>query len=216
MPAIIKGRRRDQNTHRFALLKEKKIMKRRVREHRPLWMCQQTTNALKMDKWTVSKAVSCRDTGFTSEARSLSQRPHMNFHDCVISVHTSLDPPAYVATLLFSDRQGRCYSSPYSEGGKKNYTANTVLICIFRIIHKPQTLRSCDLYLHKESGPGKRSPCPGCVGVPECRLLELQTRILRQPMYFLYSSTKCVNFKTVMLSPSISFSVPTSFFSSLF
>lgn len=36
----------------------------------------------------------------------------------------------------------------------------------FRIIHHPKTPRSCDPYLHKESGPGKRSPCPGCVSVP--------------------------------------------------
>lgn len=92
------------------------------------------------------------------------------------------------------------------------YCANSLLICIFRIIHHPKTLRSCDLYLHKESGPGKRSPCPGCVGVPECCLLWLSTRILRPPMYCLYSSMEPVNFKTVMPplslshSPSLSFS----------
>lgn len=70
---------------------------------------------------------------------------------------------------LFMSRKGQCYSSPYSseDGGRGgDYSAKTVLICIFTIIHEPQTLRSCDLYLHKESGPGKRSPCPGCVVCP--------------------------------------------------
>lgn len=75
---------------------------------------------------------------------------------------------------------------------------NIVLICIFRVIHHPKTLISCDLYLHKESGPGKRSPCPECVGVPKCCLLWLSTSTLRLPMYCLHSSMEPVIFKTVM------------------
>lgn len=128
----------------------------------------------------MSKERCLGDVGFASEACSLSQRPHMNFHDFhVISAHTGLASPAYIGALLFSDSLFSCLGrdsvihrlTAATMGGGGDYTANTVLICIFTIIHEPQTLRSCDLYLHKESGPGKRSPCPGCVGVPECRLL---------------------------------------------
>lgn len=55
-----------------------------------------------------------------------------------------------------------------------------------------QLRRSCDLHLHKESGPGMRSPCPGYVGVPECCLLWLWTRVLGQSVYCLYPSIEPV------------------------
>lgn len=124
----------------------------------------------------MSKGWCLGDVGFASEACSLSQRPHMNFHDFhVISAHTGLASPVSIGALLFSDSLFSCpgrdsvihrLTAAKMGGGGGDYSAKTVLICIFTIIHEPQTLRSCDLYLHKESGPGKRSPCPGCVVCP--------------------------------------------------
>lgn len=104
---------------------------------------------------------------------SPSQRPHIDFHDSVMAAHASLDLPAHITALLLSAlplfMSWRELIRQLTAG--RIYCANTLLICIFRIIHYPETLRSCDMYLHKESGPGKRSPCPGCVGVPVCCLL---------------------------------------------
>lgn len=107
---------------------------------------------------------------------SLCQRPRIDFYDSVMATHTGLVLPAYITTSLSSapflsrPRWGRVIRRV---AAGEICRSNTLLICIFRIIHHPWTLRSCDLYLHKESGPGKRSPCPRCVGVLKCCLLWL-------------------------------------------
>lgn len=57
----------------------------------------------------MSKERCLGDVGFASEACSLSQRPHMNFHDFhVISAHTGLASPVYIGALLFSDSLFSC------------------------------------------------------------------------------------------------------------
>lgn len=57
----------------------------------------------------MSKGWCLGDVGFASEACSLSQRPHMNFHDFhVISAHTGLASPVSIGALLFSDSLFSC------------------------------------------------------------------------------------------------------------
>lgn len=121
----------------------KKIMKGKAWEHRPLWMCQQTTNAWKLKKWTVSKTRSRRDSSpctlhrhrreYNWSLHSLSQRPGIDFHDGVMTAHAGSDFPAYITTLRFSRSWGRhvCFLTL-----GRIYWLNILLICILRTIHQ--------------------------------------------------------------------------------
>lgn len=156
-------------------------MERNAWKQRPVQMCQQTTNAWRMGKWTISKTWSRRDSSpgifhlhhkeCNWSMHSPSQRPGIDFHDSVMVAHAGLDLPAYITTLLFSASLSLCGSvlwlCLFTASQQEEFTVQTFSSSeFFRIIHHPKTPWSCDPYLHKESGPGKRSPCPGCVSVP--------------------------------------------------
>lgn len=87
-------------------------MERKAWEHRPLWMCQQTTNPWKTEKWTMSKTRALINSSLSTfqlhhrgcnwSVHSPSQRPCMGFHDTVMVAHAGLNWPAYITTLPFS------------------------------------------------------------------------------------------------------------------
>lgn len=85
-----------------------------------------------------------------------------------MAAQAGLGLPAYITTLLFSDLTsfmsiiGLCL---FAASQQEYLLCSHFLHLHFFLYSSPHnnTELSCDLYLHKESGPGKRSPCPGCV-----------------------------------------------------
>lgn len=126
-------------------------MERKPWEHRPLWMCQQTTNTWRMEKWTMSKTQCLIDRSARTFNRNhmecnwsvyrTSQRPHIDFHVSVMATLAGFGLPAYVTTLLFlghtlMSRLGLCL---FTTSQQEGFTVLTHFhIYIFRIYSSPR------------------------------------------------------------------------------